>query len=129
MLRSKYIKYLLALSILCLPLTAKEKAPYPFAKEAEEHWAFQAVKSVDVPKINNPWQRNAVDRFILKALQGVKLKPSKQASKEKLLRRATYDLIGLPPTIEETNNFLKDSSDKAFEKVVDRLLASKHYGE
>lgn len=94
------------------------------------HWAYVAPKKAAPPKVKNAkWVANPVDAFILAKLESQGLKPSPPASKETLLRRVTLDLIGLPPTLEEMNAFLADKSPNAYEKVVDRLLASPHYGE
>ncbi len=103
--------------------------PYNFA-EARKFWSFQPVKDPAAPKVGDPaWSRNEVDRFIKAKLDEKKLVPVGLASKRALLRRATFDLTGLPPTPEEMAAFLADTSSKAFEKVVDRLLASPAYGE
>jgi cytochrome c553 len=98
--------------------------------KARAHWAYQPVKNPEVPAVQNkPWPRTPIDNFILAKLEESAMKPSPQASKETLLRRATFDLIGLAPTPEELRAFIQDQSPSAFEKVVDRLLASPHYGE
>ena len=95
-----------------------------------EHWAFVAPKSSSIPAvINKQWVRNPVDAFILNRLEQNNIKPSPQASKEILIRRLTLDLTGLPPTLKEIDDFLLDKSPEAYEKVVDRLLASNAYGE
>ncbi|MBC8065993.1 MAG: DUF1549 domain-containing protein, partial [Chlorobia bacterium] len=94
------------------------------------HWAY--VKPVRLPlpvTKNKTWARNGIDNFILARLEKGGLKPSPQASRETLIRRVTLDLIGLPPTLAEIDAFLVDKSPNAYEKVVERLLASKHYGE
>ena len=96
----------------------------------KEHWAFTAPKRPDPPALQNQWwARNAVDQFIAADLEAHKLKPSPEAPKELLLRRVTFDLTGLPPTPAEADAFLADTSPEAYEKVVDRLLASPRYGE
>ncbi len=93
-------------------------------------WSFQPVKEPAVPKVKNTkWSSEPVDKFILAKLEEKKLTPAKQADKRTLIRRATFVLTGLPPTPEEVNAFLADTSPKAFEKVVDRLLASPSFGE
>src|SRR5205807_9649694 len=93
-------------------------------------WAFQPVRPTAIPLVHDSaWPRSAVDRFILAALEARRLGPATPADKRTLLRRATFDLIGLPPTPEEIDAFLADDSPEAFAKVVDRLLASPHYGE
>src|SRR5262249_8080576 len=75
------------------------------------------------------WVRNAIDRFILARLEASGLKPNSEADKATLIRRVTLDLTGLPPTIAEVDGFLADKSPDAYERVVDRLLRSAHYGE
>ena len=100
--------------------------------KAEERafWAFQAVKDPPVPAVkNDAWARTAIDRFLLAKLEAKGLQPAAPASKTALLRRATYDATGLPPTEKELDAFLADHAPNAFETVVDRLIASPHYGE
>lgn len=98
--------------------------------EAKKFWAFQPVKSFEPPKVKKEsWAKSPIDRFILAKLEEKGLKPIGDADKLTLIRRATFDLTGLPPTPEEIDGFLADPSPKAFEKVVDRLLASPAYGE
>ena len=95
-----------------------------------EHWAFVVPKSNSVPDVNNSkWVRTPIDAFVLSRLESNNITPSPQASKEVLIRRLTLDLIGLPPTLKEVDDFLRDDSPQAYEKVVDRLLASNQYGE
>jgi hypothetical protein len=104
-------------------------AAYDFAK-AREHWSFRPVNDPRPPKVTAAeWNQTAIDEFIKAKLDEKKLAPQARASKATLIRRVTYDLIGLPPTPEEIDAFLKDTSPRAFEKVVDRLLASQQYGE
>jgi len=93
------------------------------------YWAFQKPVKNAVPDIQSPWVRNPVDAFILEALQEKKLSPSPPLDREHLLRRVTFDLTGLPPEPGEIDAFLRDKSPEAYQKVVDRLLASPHYGE
>jgi hypothetical protein len=103
--------------------------PYDF-EEARKFWSFQPVKDPVPPKVGDPaWSKTEIDKFIKAKLDEKKLTPVGLASKRALLRRATFDLTGLPPTPEEMAAFLADSSPNAFEKVVDRLLASGAYGE
>lgn len=95
-----------------------------------KHWAFQPLKSAAIPQVKTGgWTRNPIDRFILAKLESKGLKPSPQADKRTLLRRLSYDLVGLPPSPEEMEAFLKDRNPNAYEKAADRLLASPHYGE
>ena len=108
------------------PATA---APYDFEK-AKQHWAYGAIADPAAPAVTPAeWNGTAIDRFVKAKLDSEKLAPQPRASRLALIRRATYDLVGLPPTPEEIDAFLLDSSPKAFEKVVDRLLASQPYGE
>ncbi|HEV8542237.1 MAG TPA: DUF1549 and DUF1553 domain-containing protein [Verrucomicrobiae bacterium] len=95
------------------------------------HWAFQLVKRPEVPWIARaPIEPiNAIDYFVLARLEKRGLSMSPPASKAQLIRRVTFDLIGLPPTPREMDEFVNDRSDNAYEKLIDRLLASKHYGE
>jgi len=94
------------------------------------HWAFRAVQPVPSPAVRNSKSApTAIDRFIVSKLEADSRRLAPQADKRTLIRRATYDLIGLPPTPEEVDAFLADNSPTAFSKVVERLLASPHYGE
>lgn len=96
--------------------------------EYQPHWAFIPPKAPAVPEGSN-WARNEIDHFIEATLDEKGLEPNDEADKERLLRRVSFDLTGLPPTLEEQENFLNDDSDDAYEKQVDRLLSSSHYGE
>jgi hypothetical protein len=94
------------------------------------HWAFEPPRRHPLPRVaNHSWPRNEIDTFILTRLEAAGLKASPEAERERLLRRVTFDLTGLPPTPEEMDAFLADHSPAAYEKVVDRLLASPHFGE
>lgn len=96
----------------------------------QKHWAFTApVRPVLPPVKNKKWARNEIDRFVLARLEAEGLTPSRAAQKSILLRRVSLDLIGLPPTAAEVDAFSKDKSSNAYERVVDRLLASPRYGE
>ncbi len=100
------------------------------SKEQSRWWAFQPLAKVTVPKVNNnPWAKNDLDRFILADLEKQARTPAQPAAKRMLLRRVTQDLTGLPPSLEEMDAFLNDQSPGAFEKVVDRLLASPAHGQ
>jgi hypothetical protein len=95
-----------------------------------EHWTFVAPKRPEAPAVtDNAWPTNEIDRFVLARLEEDGLKPSPAADKATLIRRVSLDLIGLPPTLSEVEEFVADQSPDAYEKVVDRLLASPHYGE
>jgi mono/diheme cytochrome c family protein len=101
-----------------------------FAESRSNHWAFQPVKRPALPKVSDPkWCATPVDNFVLAQLDASKLQPSPPADRRTLIRRLTYDLTGLPPTIAEVDAFLKDTSPTAVATVVDRLLASPAYGE
>jgi hypothetical protein len=96
----------------------------------EPHWAYIAPKRFPAPQTKNrQWVRNPIDAFILHTLEAKNIQPSKEADKRTLLRRLSLDLIGLPPTPEQVNAFLVDSSPDAYERQVDRLLNSPHFGE
>ncbi len=96
----------------------------------EVHWAYMNPRRADLPKVKTPrWVRNPIDHFILARLEKEQLAPSPEADKVTLLRRVYLDLTGLPPTLAEMDAFLADRSPEAYEKLVDRLLASPHYGE
>lgn len=100
------------------------------ATNAPPHWAFQPVSRIEPPSVRpKSWSRNPIDQFILVALEANRLKPNPPATKEQLIRRVTYGLVGLPPTPEEIDAFVSDRSPDAYEKVIERLLASPHYGE
>jgi hypothetical protein len=94
------------------------------------HWAWQPVRVVAPPALNDgAWARGQIDRYILAALEAKGLTPAGDADRRALIRRATFDLIGLPPTPGEVREFLEDGSADAWPKVIDRLLASPHFGE
>jgi hypothetical protein len=96
----------------------------------EDHWAFVAPKAQTLPAVKRPnWVREPLDRFILARLEKENLTPSPEADKSALLRRVSFDITGLPPTPEEQATYLADPSPNAYEKQVDRLLASPRYGE
>ena len=98
--------------------------------EYQPHWTFLAPRRPLLPSVSkSAWPRNQIDHFSLNLLDANGLTPSPEADQTTLLRRVTYDLTGLPPSLEEVDAFLADTSPVAFEKVVDRLLASPHYGE
>ena len=93
-------------------------------------WSFQPVRKVEPPSVKDAgWSKSPIDRFLFASMEKKGLSPAPRADKRTLIRRVTFDLTGLPPTPEEVEAFLKDDSTEAFAKVVDRLLASPHYGE
>lgn len=98
--------------------------------EWQSHWAFVPPRRPELPAVRNQaWPRNAIDRFVLARLEKEGLSPSPELDRASLLRRVSLDLTGLPPTLSELDAFLSDRSPNAYEKVVDRLLASPRYGE
>lgn len=121
------------------PKTGKKLTPEQVQKlrdwiaagaEWPEHWAFVPPQRPEPPAVKNPhWPRNDVDRFILHRLEAEGLSPSPESDRATLIRRATLDLTGLPPTIEEVDAFLADNRPDAYERLVDRLLSSPRYGE
>jgi hypothetical protein len=100
----------------------KEGAKY------ESHWAFEPLSEVEVPA-REGWGNNEIDHFTHAAMRAHQLSPASEADKVTLIRRVTFDLTGLPPTLDEVEKFLADDSPEAYEKLVDRLHASPHYGE
>ena len=96
----------------------------------KEHWAFMAPVRPALPPVGNAgWVRNPIDRFVLAKLDSTGLQPASEADRHAIIRRVTLDLTGLPPAPAEVDAFVNDQSANAYEKVVDRLLASPHYGE
>ena len=100
------------------------------SSQANPHWSFQPVQRPELPiPVDGEVVRNGIDAFLLDQLQRAKITPSPEASPTTLIRRVTLDLIGLPPTLEEVDHFLRDEHPDRYERLVDRLLASPHYGE
>jgi hypothetical protein len=96
----------------------------------EKHWAFAVPKKPKLPEVSDEdWPRNEIDYFILQKQEEAGLSPNEEADKERLLKRVSLDLTGLPPTLEMMDDFLADDSPNAYEKVVDQLLKSPAYGE
>src|SRR5262245_9738867 len=96
---------------------------------AKKGWAFQPLQPIVPPTIHDAWERTPIDRFILARLQSKDLRPNPVADRRTLIRRVTFDLIGLPPTPEEVERFVNDADPDAYSKLVDRLLDSPHFGE
>ena len=100
------------------------------SKQRKLHWSFQPINNPELPVVQNEnWFKNEIDHFILHRLEQEKSSPSEAADKATLIRRITLDLTGLPPTPAEVDQFLNDSSPEAYERVVERLLASPRFGE
>ncbi|MFC5412987.1 DUF1553 domain-containing protein [Larkinella bovis] len=117
-----------------LVLTTEEKALLvrwiEQGAEYKPHWSLIAPQMAEIPTVKNTgWPKNEIDHFVLKKLEEKGLAPNPEADKATLLRRVTLDLTGLPPTVAEVDAFLADNSPNAYEKVVNRLLNSPHYGE
>jgi hypothetical protein len=99
-------------------------------EQSKAFWSFQPVKAPEVPRsFDSTWPRNDIDQFILAKLKAGNLEPAEPTARRDLIRRAFYDLTGLPPTLEEVTAFVSDNSPDAYAKLIDRLLASPHYGE
>ena len=99
-------------------------------EDKRDHWGFKAPVRPEIPKVKHKkWARNPIDYFILAELEGARLKPSPEADRSTLIRRLSLDLTGLPPTIREVETFKTDGRPDAYQRVVERLLASPHYGE
>ena len=125
-------KFILLGAALATTFAADQPTPDKEAKfigARGKYWAFQKVVRPAVPDVSTPWVQTPIDAFILSVLQANKLSESEPADRIHLIRRVTFDLIGLPPTPAEVEAFVRDKSPDAYEKVVDRLLASPHYGE
>ncbi len=100
--------------------------------DPKQHWSFQPIFKPIVPEFRKDWvplARSTIDNYVFATLEAKQLAPSPRADKITLIRRATFNLTGLPPTLQEVDDFVADESEQAFEKVVDRLLASPRYGE
>ncbi len=108
----------------------KPKTEMQVTDDDRKFWSFQGLSKVPVPEVTDKaWGRNPIDNFILAKQEAAKLHPNPVADRRILIRRAYMDLIGLPPTPEEVDAFLNDTDPKAWENLIDRLLASPHYGE
>ena len=116
-------------SCLCL-IALSAHAAAPSMDEGRKHWAFRPVTNPPPPAVKNAsWPKSDIDRFILAKLEAAGMQPSPEADRATLIRRVTLDLTGLLPTPEEVETFAKDESPQAYEALLDRLLATKHYGE
>ncbi|MFT7031615.1 MAG: cytochrome c553 [Cyclobacteriaceae bacterium] len=96
----------------------------------ENHWSYEPLKKVEIPEVSNSeWSKNAIDAFVLSKQEELELEHAPEADKRTLIRRLSYDLLGLPPTPEQTKNFLADDSPDAYEMLVDQLMDSPRFGE
>src|SRR5437588_6807981 len=119
-----------AVGSILVPLARTTESAKQFTVQQRRWWAFQRIVKPTVPQVKNKaWLTNDIDAFILARLEEKKLAPAPSADRVTLIRRATLDLTGLLPSPEEVQAFVSDTSQAAFEKVVDRLLASPRYGE
>ncbi|MEZ5394520.1 MAG: DUF1549 domain-containing protein [Bryobacterales bacterium] len=123
----RLVRYLaLVLAVASLAVAEPPKQENPFSEKDRAYWAFQRVERAPVPAAG---EAHPVDAFIAEKLAKKGLEICPEADKVTLIRRASFDLIGLPPTPEEVEAFVRDDSPDAFDKVIERLLASPHYGE
>jgi len=123
------IRVALLTFVASIPAVSATGAEKPVTAEDRRHWAFIPPQRPAVPKVPDPdWVRNPIDAFILARLEANGLRPAPEADKSTLLRRLSFDLTGLPPTPAELAAFLADAGPDAYERVVDRLLASPHLG-
>ncbi len=112
------------------PEKVKEAAPETFSADQRAHWSYQPLARPELPTVRKSrWVRNPIDRFILAELETAELPHAPEANKIALIRRVTFDLTGLPPSPSEVAAFVGDSRPDAYERLVDRLLESPHYGE
>src|SRR5258706_1720886 len=130
------MKPIVAVLVAAATLAAADESVAPlgtYTPAERRHWAFQPRKDAPPPSFtlaaDKGWVKTPIDAFVLAQLKNAGLKPAPPADRATLIRRVTYDLHGLPPTPEEIDAFVKDRSPDAWEKLVDRLLASPHYGE
>lgn len=106
------------------------KETFDLKARKDSHWCWQPIRKPTIPKVSDQdWPQDAIDHFVLEKIEAAKLKPASRAAKETLIRRAYFDLIGMPPTPAQIDTFVADDSENAFETVIDELLASQHYGE
>lgn len=105
-------------------------ADWPEGRGGSTHWAFQPIAHPDPPAVkNSAWVRNAIDRFVLARLEQRGIAPSAEADRATLVKRLSYDLLGLPADVRDVDAFVRDGSPDAYERLVDRLLDSPHFGE
>ena len=130
----RQISAVLLVSILVATAAEETVAPLgTYTPGERRHWAFQPRRDAPPPTFTdaeaNAWIRNPIDAFVLERLRKANLAPAPEADRATLIRRVTYDLHGLPPTDSEVKAFVADASPKAYENLIDRLLASPRYGE
>jgi hypothetical protein len=126
-LRRFLIAALILVSASALGATTSIKQ---FSEEERAYWAFQPISRPDLPTVQNKaWVRNPIDAFILKRIEDHELTPTHEADRITLIRRASMDLLGIPPTPEQIDAFVNDTASDAYERLIDRMLDSSHYGE
>jgi hypothetical protein len=123
------LRFLGALTVVIWSLAGAVDPETAFIGVRWKYWAFQKVVQPPVPSSTDPWVHSPIDAFVLQGMESKKLKPSAALDRVHLVRRLYFDLVGLPPSPAEVDAFVKDRDTKAYEKVVDRLLASPQYGE
>jgi hypothetical protein len=126
---TRHVLFLALLVVRAGAASAAPPAPID-VEEGKKHWAFRPLASVTPPAVKSAaWQRNPLDAFVLAGLERKGLTPAAELDRVKLIRRATFDLTGLPPTPEEVDAFLNDPAPDAYERLVDRLLLNERHGE
>ena len=129
-LRPAVLWRLSATGVVCALLAGADATPAAGGDPKKEHWSYQPLVAPTVPRVADAaWVRNPIDAFVLAKLEAGGMKPSPEAERRTLIRRAYFDLTGLPPTPEDVEAFVDDPAPDAYERVVDRLLASPRYGE
>ena len=124
--RAKVTKIFLCLLLLTVTVPNKSFS----SEKASKFWSYGPIRHTEPPvQENDDWSINAIDKFVLSRAQSKGVRPNDKVELTKLIRRASYDLIGLAPTREEVETFIADESPDAYSKLIDRLLASPHYGE
>ena len=119
--------WLASLAFLSVPVQLVQAEEV--AQEEEALWAFQPLSNPNTPEVETEeWVRNPIDAFILSKLEKSGLEPTSEADRQTLIRRASFDLIGLPPTPDEVADFVNDPHSDAYERLIDRLLDSPRYG-
>jgi hypothetical protein len=120
----------LGFALVASSFAAEPKLPPLKDPAALNHWSFKAPVRPQLPTVKNKkWVRNAIDQFVLARLEKEKLSPSPETDRATLIRRLSLDIVGLPPSLKEVDDFVADKSPDAYDKLVERLIASPHYGE
>ncbi|MEP3478609.1 MAG: PSD1 and planctomycete cytochrome C domain-containing protein [Fuerstiella sp.] len=113
-----------------VPRSETSRPQFDLMQRKSEHWVWQPIQSPNIPEVvDAAWPKNPLDNFVLAKLEAANLEPAGNADSAALMRRLYFDLIGMPPTIQQADSFLNDTSENAIEKLVDQLLESPHFGE